>query len=222
MASSPPHLTDVQFRIWWHLYTEVEKLNSQFLHFDYYPSIRDLFPIAVPTGQGEFSYTSEKKKYEVIDFGQTSLKYTTTDKEYRWKTFSKELEEIVHLLLPVLDKHLSLDHVHLDLGYTDFFDFDYDEKNVIDYLPTLKLNIEHKALKKGLKSKGFTFVTSYQIDQGSLNIQIGTGIDANNTKGVIMKTSVSSGQEKIDLGHITKWYDDSHQVCSEIYKNILK
>jgi len=223
MAKSPPHLKEVEFRLWWHLYTVSERNQIQLVLADFYNEIKDRFPVR-NVDKGEYIYRQEdglnENKTEYY-LNRAEFKVITRNEEYRWDQFSEEITFGLKKLLPLLQTNLELDHVHIMLNYQDLFDFDFKKGGIIEYLNTeLDLEVNPKFIDDTKKPLTADISLKYDDDIGKLTFQALTGT-LNGVDGVVTMTQLDSRKEPVDLNHINKWTVDAHNTCSEIYSNII-
>lgn len=223
MADKAPHLNEVEFKLWWHLYTSQEIGNSQLLHSDLFELIKEQYPIREINGN-EFTFSQDKSTDSILTrvvLSQTEIRLISNDTEYKWKNFKDEIKFICDKMFLLFEKHLSLDHIHIMLNYQDFFNHDFDN-GMLDFLSAeMKVQIKPSFIDNSLQPDRMHLSLRYPIELGKLTIQSNTGI-LNNQKGIVLMTQVDSRKEVVNIDVTQNWIDKAHDLCSALYKNILK
>ncbi len=218
MPKNPPHLIEVEFTIWWHLYTKKERDNAQLIHGDLFTQLKEKYPIRNVSNQNVFVFKESDDSVKEIELSKESLTFSNSNNMYDWLGFESDINYILNHLFPILELYLNLDHIHLELSYVDCFEENYDSI-VKFYSDNLNLTIDSKFIKKEPRNINATF--EYELEIGSLEVEVGEGIYLEH-EGILLVSKVISKKEKFELEHTNKWLSKAHEISSQLYKNVIE
>lgn len=227
-------LANVIFKVWWHLYSIEDVEKGEYIAGDFYNEVRERFPQRKKIGKGfstenffsgfstlEFSPKNDSNLAILLD--NDSVQLVHSGKDYNWADFYHEIKYVTKNTYKVLQDILELDHIHLDLDYTNFIPFDYKKENIVTFLrKNLKLDIQQDFYKSTDSPFKHNFSFTYPYDEGSsIRITIGSGVSKEQS-GIIVQINAISGKEPLVLKHMIDWSEKAHNKCDAIFFNMIE
>lgn len=227
-------LLEVVFELRWELNNEEEKNNYQYLHGDLYTSIRGKypvrelvvpahFPVDVYLHQVAHRFRRAPGDYPLVQIGPGILTVNTDDENYVWEEYQGRVNSVVDSLIN-LESYNKATKVNLALKYFDFLPFDFDEKDIKDYLSeNLHIKIEQDFYKNDKPPYNINLAFSYGTNVGTLNVGINRGqISANGREGIIIQIEVAKPGLQSDSKTVERWLNDAHEITRATFVEMTK
>lgn len=224
-------LIEVIFEIRWRIQNNQDLQNSQYLHGDMYATLKDKYPVReslVPPelpleiliGKPVYRFRKKPDQYPLFQVGPGLLTLNTLDDEYYWHTFYNNSKEILESFNAVSSTE-AINEINPILTYIDFFPFDFEKSNVIDYL-NKNFNITYKQnfIESG-HPKGLNIEFHYEIDQGNISIFFQKG-KHNNGNGIVLKTKLNGPTLELEIKSLLNWLDQAHGFCSKTFEKLTE
>lgn len=114
-------------------------------------------------------------------------------------------------------------HVNPSLSYFDFFKIDWDRKNVLSFIKdNLSIDFAQKFYETQLFPHTFGWNIGYKSEVGNVILNINTGINKKNEKGLILQTRIEGNKCAPEIMVLETWLEEAHQFCSTLFKNLTK
>lgn len=136
--------------------------------------------------------------------------------EYDWIIFSKEICKIVQTLGRLYSFKPGKD-VYLGLKYLDFFDFNFENDNVFEYLKNkFHIIIDAQFIKNAF---GLNFAIVQKKDDALFNLLINTGMLNNKRSGFIVESRLSiTKPSEICFENFEQRINSFHKDLSSFFK----
>lgn len=225
-------LLEVIFELRWNMSNDNHWSQFPFLPGDLYALLKKQYPerhILAPTdippnlleGSAIYRY-STKNGYPMVQLGPGVLSLNTTDDYYDWKSYSKNIDE---LLRKFNDVYIFSENEQgrATLSYYDFLEFDWDEEDILSYLRNkLKIAMTPQFYEFGNAPLALGVALSYKTDKGVFNLKIGRGTADNDRSGLILEFQIVSPSIRPIPEEVNKWLEEGHDLCSEMFKKITE
>lgn len=218
-------LIQVVSTLWWHVEKSNNFENSKLLSGILYPLLKKNYPniqvLPVPSNKIHHSIfmLNEEKQY-ILEISLGEIKLSSVDENYSWNEFFEQIKFISETLISVLDNLISYDHLHAKLEYLDFFEFDFKNNEITDFLKSyLNISVESNIFKR-LDSISFNLAEKIK-DFGKSSMEINLGNLMNKKNGFIVHFTNDSPQLKVDISEIKSWFDRSHDICKSNFEKLI-
>ncbi len=203
-----------------------------FLQGDLYAQLKDLFPIRELLFPGDVPQEllinkavyrfKDKKQYPLFQIGPGVLTLNTIEKEYEWEKYNKQITHLCQKFLEVYD-FSDKEKITPSLSYYDFLEINWESENVLNYISeNLNVDIVQHFHKFSNAPNAFNWGIGYQIHLGNFALRIDAGRNNKNKKGLIIQIQLSGLENEPNLPSLTKWLDEAHQFCSDLFKELTK
>ncbi len=226
-------LLEVIFELRWNALTQEATKKWQYLHGDLYSLIRDKYPVRelinnveVPkeilfhfqVGQPIHRFRPAQDTYPLVQLGPGLLTLNTVDRKYSWTEYSKNILDISNKFFEV---HPIKDSLALNLQYFDFFSFDFENSNVLDFLSkNLKIDMKQGFQVPNRNLDSLDLGLTYNITTDS-RIFIGLNKGINEGKdGLILRTMCQGKNISPKIESIHDWIEKSHEMVSQLFKDM--
>ncbi len=221
-------LIEVNYKIRWHIRNANEMENMQYFLGDYYNSIKDKFPnrqkiegsnLPIQANFNSFShrFTLNGVNYPNIQIGANVFSLTSTDEYYYWEDFFQKIEYACSNLINTLKELINPDHYHLYLEYIDFYEFNFEEANVFEFLnKKLKINVKQNFFETDNTVQNFETSFDYKTDIGDFTCTLQRG-RFNEKDGVIVIIETESDIVPPEIDEILKWSNAAHDTCKKAF-----
>lgn len=226
-----PPLIEVIFEIKWNSANKQEIDKFQLLIGSIYAELKDQYgkpmsllpdpniPIQAFLGKPIYRFQNLTNNIPIsyqLGPGILSINYVGT--EYDWLIFSKEICKIVEIF-ERLYSFKDGEDVYLGLKYLDFFDFNFEQKNVFEYLKNkFHITIEAKFIENAF---GLNFAIAQKKDDALFNILINTGILNNKRSGFIVESRLSiTKPSEICFENFEQRINSFHNDLSSFFKSM--
>jgi uncharacterized protein (TIGR04255 family) len=230
LAGAP--LQEVITEIRWSLTTEQERNDYQFLTGDLYGLVREKFPhreVVIPAGfpievfigRPALRFRVSENGYPLIQIGPGVLTVNTVGDEYDWDTHSQDIRFVLTNFFSACK--LEGKSVNATLAYIDFFEFDFEKSNVLDYLSSLlNTQVKFDFIDTSELPKIFNLTVGYTEQVGIVNVNIARGNNPSGKDGIAIQTNVIMESLEFDQNSIENRLDAAHTWCSELFKKMTK
>jgi len=226
-------LQEVSAQLKWHL-KEEDFENYGFLAGDYYAHIKDsytertsLIPDGVPfqfvVNNPTHKFNKKEGAFPFIVIGPGIVAINVDDENYFWEEFADEIKYSFSPAFELIPKLSDFQHIHLSLEYIDFFEFDFEQDNILDFLrDSMHANINKDFIKQ-TKINSIDLNFSYNDDElGYVKFSYSKGKIKGKSEGLIFRTSAISGVHPSDMNKSIKWFNKAHDRCSYLFKEMTK
>ena len=225
-------LLEVIFEIRWHINNDDERNRYQYLHGDLYNTLkseypfRELvvpshFPVEVYLNQVAHRFRQAKGGYPLIQIGPGIFTINTIEKDYIWEDFCGQIQNSVKNLI-TLDSFNAQLPVSLALRYIDFFQFDFNQNDIKDYLNDfLHIKVEQEFFKNNAPPYNINLGFTYGTTVGTLNLSVNKGL-VDEVEGLIIQIEVIQQGMNAVITEIDKWLDSAHILTSDTFNNLTK
>lgn len=228
-------LVEVIFELRWVIgVNDKEELaKCQYLHGDLYAQIKDEYkereslvaqgiPMEFYLNNPSHRFRVAKDDYPLIQVGPGLLTVNTVDSKYIWEEYEVQVKNAIAKFFDVYVFDPAKE-ITLTLHYFDFLEFAFEKNDVYDYLSkNLNLSIQQNFYKNKNNPNNFNLGFFYTTDLGSLSIQITKGKNLQQIDGIIMQTTIVSKRIKPSKDLIHNWLNESHDFCSQLFKDMTK
>lgn len=227
-------LIEVIFEIRWtfDLQNKEEAQQIQYLHGDLFPLLKDKYPyretansqmpLELMLHSPTHRFRTAMNDYPLVQIGPGILTLNTIDPKYFWDDFEGRIMEVLEKLKSVYS-FKPHHNVHLVLTYIDLIKFDFQKSDVLKFLEEyLNISIKQGFYNNQSAAGNVLLVLNYPTEQGSLNLNIGRGKDQKGFDGITINTNLVSGNIKPEIPLIKDWLNNSHVVCSGLFKEMTK
>lgn len=225
-------LIEVIFELKWQINRRSDFTKYQYLVGDLYSVVKDRYPIRENLVPSEIPpdvlinkpihrFRSKQNGYPLIQIGPGLITLNTNDENYYWEDFyelSKEITSAFFDIYPV--DHESF---NANLLYLDFFEFDFKNQNVNDFLNDLfNITISQNFIKTTKNPYNLDLGFFHETDLGKLSVTLKRGSNSQNQDGVVMNTMLQSEKEMGNKEEILNWLNDAHEFSSDMFKKITE
>jgi uncharacterized protein (TIGR04255 family) len=179
-------------------------------------------PIEILINQPMHRFRVAPNDYPLFQVGPGIITLNTIDDKYFWETFSTEIEELFCSFLSVYSFQEN-EKLTPSILFVDFFPFNFKDNNVYNFVNS-NFNIEFKQnfIDNDSNPKDVNIGFFYEIPQGDLSVTFLKGKDNNNSEGIVVQTRINGISLNPDIVEIKKWINESHYVCSELFKKLTE
>jgi len=226
-------LQEVSAQLKWHL-KEEDFENYGFLAGDYYTYVKKTFekrtsliPDGIPfqfvVNNPTHKFNKEDGKFPFIVIGPGIVAINADDENYYWEKFITEIEYALKPVFELVPELSDFHHIHLSLEYIDFFEFDFEKDNILDFLrDSMHTHINKDFIGK-TKTDSIDLNFSYKDDElGHVKFSYSKGKIKGKSEGLIFRTSALSGIHPSDMIKSIKWFNEAHGRCSFLFKEMTK
>jgi len=217
-----PPLLYVKSELWWHLRTKEEADKCTLLSGILHPQLSKLLPKITSLNNKQFngiSYLNEKE-HLIAQVNKSESSLVSIDENYSWDSFKEYVFEINELVTNNLNDLIAPDHIHCQLEYLNFFEFDYSRYDVTEFLQDyLKIKISNKLVRN---TKRFKLTMSDKFDDGSLELNYMLGENSTGKNGVVVKFTYDSIKLSPKSDIINDWFESSHAICKSSFKSLIE
>lgn len=228
-------LVEVVFELKWNISNE--NINEfQYLIGDLHACLKDnysfresLIPNALPydlfINQPCHRYRRNDKGYPLYQLGPGILTFNTIHDLYEWDDFYKDLKVIIENFINVYKNNQNESYT-CALVYFDFFEFDFEKNNILDYInENFNISIEQNFIESNLTARANDVLLSfnYKIESGNLIINLKKGIQNSSKKvGIVIETRIESNKLELQSEILLIWLIKTHDLTSSLFKKIIK
>ncbi|KAB2881497.1 TIGR04255 family protein [bacterium] len=226
-------LIEVVFELRWKISDKKDLERYQYLHGDLFALVKGnykyreaLFPAEVPievyANNPAYRFRVEKDSYPLIQVGPGVITVNTIDEKYNWDEYESRVMDVISKFMQV--HPLDLDQtVTLTLQYFDFLQFDFKKNEVFQFLKdNLNISIQQDFYKNVLHSTNLNVGLSYETSNGALTLSFNRGNNKDGQDGIVIRTSLVGKPIKPEKNQIKKWLAESHEFCSQLFKDMTK
>ena len=224
-------LIEVIFELRWTSLDANELQDSQYLHGDLYPLIKDKYPyreaiqgFTMPSffNAPTHRFRTAANDYPLVQIGPGILTINTVDSKYFWSEYETWVIDIIGNLKKIY-AFKNTQNVRLTLQYIDLVRFDFDKENVLDFLKEhLHITINQGFYTSQSIAKNVGLALNFDNDLGTLNISINRGKNTLGEDGIAIQTNLTSGDVEPEIQHIRDWLAKAHELTSSIFKEMTK
>lgn len=226
-------LQEVSAQLKWHL-NEEDYVKYSFLPGDYFNRISDNFerreglipdglPFQLLVNNPTHKFFSEKKDFPFIVIGPGVSSINVDKTNYEWEQFMTQISYAFKPIFELVPKLSEFDHIHLSLDYINFFEIDFEEINIFDFLDKSLHTTINQQFIEGVKGHNIDLNFSYKDDDiGNVRFSYNKGTVKGNRSGLIVRTAAISGVYETDFAQTMTWFESAHSKCSKIFKKMTK
>lgn len=235
-----PHapLQEVVFELHWKLETDSQSgllFDKQFVFARgiFQNLVKDTYPILEPLTPGNvpemlFStkpilrFWSKDKTFPVVQLGHGILTVNDTDTNYFWDDFKHRIIDSLKWLHESYKEGLDFNYV--ELRYIDCYALsDSESSNFPEFLnENLNISIQNKIELPKSKLAGLKLTQKYKLDDNNyLNLTFNNGKRNSDESNVVIWQSSVYHQGDIADNSLEEWIDQSHDLCSNLFKNTV-
>ena len=142
----------------------------------------------------------------------------TIDEIYEWSTFFEEAKMVLEKFMEIYA--LPDKMVVPGIMYIDFFPFNFEESDLLDYINrNFKVRLTQSFLKTEKPPVDFNMGFAYNIELGQLRINFQKG-KVNNKDGIILQTRLNGQSLLAEEETLFKWLNDAHELTSDLFKQL--
>ncbi|HKI44913.1 MAG TPA: TIGR04255 family protein [Balneolales bacterium] len=231
LPSAP--LLEVIFELRWKILNQSDLAKSQYLHGDLYSILKTDYPFreslappevpaAVLVNKPVYRFRRAKDEYPLIQIGPGLLTLNTTDEEYFWGAYFESSTKLLNAFYNAYSSGKEI-KVAPSLAYVDFFQTKSQEENIIQFInDNLAIKINQGFFKENRPPNNLNLGINYNIDFGSLSINLNTGKNSKQQSGLILQTKIIGKENNYTSDGILSWLKDAHEMCSRLFKNMTK
>ncbi len=223
-------LLEVIFELRWKVSNQDDLEKCRYLDGDLYSALKDTYPIReslvppiVPPdmliNQPVHRFRKSENDYPLFQVGPGVLTLNTNDNSYFWKEYFLWSEELINTFVDKFNPQAERFIPHLI--FIDFFKFDFESDNIIEFIENLGINIKQKFHKNG-KPSGFNFGYVFDDALGKVSVTVNSGMNSEKEEGLVMHTRVDGVEFAPESKSILKWLDESHVLLSDLFKTMTK
>lgn len=216
-----PPLVYVKSRLWWHISDQQDFEKSKLIAGMVYPFIKNDLPIILDTNNESISGVSyaDEKQQLIAQVSNSDFSIISTDENYSWQSYSKQINKWNSKVLNSINEVLKPHHIHSQLEYCDFFKIgDTDSLSFLQ--EKLKLNIQNNLILEP-DTVSFSLTKRFE-EEGIMSMKYYDNVTNLGDNGLIVKFTFDSFKIDSDLGVISKWYESAHNICSQLFKDLIK
>jgi uncharacterized protein (TIGR04255 family) len=226
-------LVEVIFELRWSVSSKEELAKCQYLHGDLYAELKNRFsyrqslvppeiPIDVYINNPAYRFRVGKDDYPLVQVGPGVLTVNTIDEKYVWNDFQQEITSVIEKLLKVYS-FTDSDLINPVLQYIDFLQFDFEKNDISTFLKNnLHIELKQDFFNNNTTQTNLNLSFFYQITWGSLSINFNKGNNKEKQSGILIRTSLTGNKLPPDINKITAWLKNSHDFCSQLFKDMTK
>lgn len=225
-------LQEVSAQLKWHLKPE-EFPSYGFLAGDFYHYIKDKFqhreaiapegiPVQLLINNPTHKFYNEETEFPFFIIGPGIIGLNVNDENYFWEDYIEQIEYTFTPAFKILPTLSEFDHIHLSLEYIDFFEFDFNNDNILEFL-SKSLNTQfHQPFTSSIPN-GVDFNISYKNEElGTIKFSYIKGRVKGKNEGLIVRTTIDSGIFPSDIKQTIEWFNEAHKKCSKLFKEMTK
>ncbi|MBP8993734.1 MAG: TIGR04255 family protein [Bacteroidales bacterium] len=226
-------LVEVVLELRWKIINKSDLSKIPYLYGDIYSLLKNKYPyresIVPPEIPMDFlinqpvhRFRVAQNDYPLFQVGPGILTLNTIDSKYFWDSFSKNSQELIAAFLNVFPFQ-NEENISPSILFLDFFPFDFSKDDAYNFIND-KFNIvfNQSFFPNHSFPKDLNLGFYYSISNGDLLVTLKKGLNNKKEEGIIMQTKVNGNPIKPELEEITLWFEKSHEICSEVFKNITK
>ncbi len=226
-------LVEVVFELRWEIAEKADLMQVEYLYGDIYAELKDkypyrerILPIEIPVdltvNKPVFRYRANKNSYPLIQLGPGLITLNTVDKLYYWESFFNDAEELIHAFLKVFNVREKRS-IQPSLLYLDFFPFSFKTHDALQFVnQNLNITIKQSFLDQVDQPKDINIGIAYEIDMGDLRVSLQKGSNKMKKEGILMQSRINGKAIEPTLQQIKGWLNESHDICSTLFKNLTK
>lgn len=222
-------LIEVVIELRWQITQKNELTGIQYLYGDLYNELKDKFPhresiipvdipIEMTLNQPAHRFRAKVGGYPLIQIGAGILTLNTIDDIYEWNSFFKDATETIEKFLKVYT--LPDKQVVPGIMYIDFFPFNFEENDVVDYINrNFKVTLSQSFFEADKPPIDFNMGFAYNIELGQLRVNLQKGI-VNKSEGILLQTRINGKPLLAKEEKLGKWLNDAHELTSDLFKQL--
>lgn len=229
--SKLPHapLIEVVIELKWQITQKNEWTGIQYLYGDLYNELKDkypyrenIIPVDIPIemilNQPVHRFRAKEGGYPLIQIGPGILTLNTIDDIYEWNSFFKDATETIEKFLKVYT--LPDKQVVPGIMYIDFFPFNFEENDVVDYINrNFKVTLSQSFFETDKPPIDFNMGFAYNLELGQLRVNLQKGI-VNKSEGILLQTRINGKPLLAKEEKLGKWLNDAHELTSDLFKQL--
>jgi len=230
-------LLEVLFELRWKIINDQDLKKIIYLYGDLFSELKDSypnreslvppdFPLGALINHPVHRYKAEPNGYPLVQVGPGILTLNVTDEKYFWPTFSGWVDELVGKFLTIFP-FTEGELISPSLIYLDFFPFDFKKDDVDKFInENFHITYNQSFFKNKKISTNINLGFYYEIDEGNLSVTFQNGAskltDKETRRGVILQTRLDGKQIIPKKKEIISWLNNSHEICSTLFKELTK
>lgn len=226
-------LLEVVLELRWKIINKTDLSKVQYLYGDVYNELKRKYPFResitppeipmdILINQPVHRFRTAQNDYPLFQIGPGIITLNTVDSKYFWETFSKDSEELVSSFLEVYPFQ-SGEKLKPSVLFLDFFPFNFEETDVYKYVNE-KFNIQFgQSFVENVKNpKDIHLGFYYEVPLGDLSILFSKGKNNQQQDGIALQTRINGTPLNPDIKEIISWIDQSHEICSDLFKKLTE
>ncbi len=225
-------LLEVIFELRWKMENKENWEKYSFLHGDLYSLMKSSYPDRELLFPGEMPHEllidkpvyrfKSENRYPLFQIGPGLLTLNTIEAEYDWATYFKQIEELYGSFFESYS-FSDKEYVRPSLSYFDFLRIDWEKENVLEYITShLNMDIQQGFHNIQKPPNVFNWGIGYETELGNLVLRIDAGANNKKERGLIIQTQINGFEKDANLGSLTNWLNDAHELCSSLFKDLTK
>lgn len=222
-------LVEVVTELRWQITKKEELTEIQYLYGDLYNELKEkypyrenIIPVDIPMemtlSQPVHRFRSKAGGYPLIQIGPGILTLNTIDEIYEWSTFFEEAKMVLEKFMKIYE--LPDKMVVPGIMYIDFFPFNFEESDLLDYINgNFKVRLTQSFLKTEKPPVDFNMGFAYNIELGQLRVNFQKG-KVNSKDGIILQTRINGQSLLAKEETLFKWLNDAHKLTSDLFKQL--
>lgn len=224
-------LNEVIFELKWKSDSNKDLSNFQILLGAMFASLKDKYPnlesimpdpsipLIVFHQKPTYRFRSASDRNNLFQLGPGVLTVNFVGQNYDWNVFRNDVKTVVDKFMDLIV--MESNDIEVGLTYIDFFDFDFTNKNIIEYLKQyMHINFDTDLFH----TRTFGFTSSDVIDGGAVfNISMNTGFKAKEEKGIVVSSKMS---KSTDRNYIMSGHEDVlnsfHEKLSTFFDKMIE
>lgn len=226
-------LVEIVFELRWSVENKSDLMDAEYLYGDIFAEIKNKFPqrerilpIEIPVeltiNKPVYRYRANKNGYPLVQIGPGLLTLNTTANLYEWNVFFNDAKELTKTFIKIF-KPEKEKKINLSLLYLDFFPFDFNNGDVSKFInENLNITIEQSFVKNVKYPKEINIAYSFDIEQGELKVSLQKGTYKTQNEGLLLQSRINRTPIQPETNLITEWLNNSHGICSNLFKELTK
>lgn len=226
-------LLEVIYELRWAIPDAKDLADFQYLHGDlynaqkqFYPFREKLIPFDIPlqlfVSNPIYRFRSVENGYPLFQLGPGVLSLNTVDEKYHWDDYFKSCKQLTNSFIEVYSKSKEL-KFKPSLIYVDFFEFDFEGKNIIDFINgKLNINFGQKFYQTKVYPESVSGSFIYKTKIGKLEVSFNTGKNQLGDEGLVLKTQLNGTDLDSNTTSIFEWLEIAHEFSINLFKEMTK
>ena len=226
-------LNEVVLELRWKITNKSDLTKIQYLYGDIYNVLKNKYPcresIAPPEipmeiliNQPVHRFRVAQNDYPLFQVGPGIITLNTIDDKYYWEIFSDDIEELLRSFLLVYPFQTN-EKLTPSILFIDFFPLNFKEDNVHDFVnENFNFVFKQNFIKTSNNPMDVNIGFFYEISLGDLSVTFLKGKDNKQSEGIVVQTRINGISLNPEITEIKAWIDESHNVCSELFKKLTE